>query len=124
MLLGLDASVAGKLITLQLRDLRFGGFSFRGAAEPDPIFSRFIDLAAASDEDIIVDLRDPQERAPVAASVRAVRVSAESFEQTSAAWPRERRIVLCCRTGLRAWRAARALQGQGYQKLALVALGP
>ena len=33
------------------------------------------------------------------------------------------RVVLCCRSGLRAWRAARVLRSQGHEKLALIALG-
>ena len=33
------------------------------------------------------------------------------------------RGVLCCRSGLRAWRAARARRNQGHEKLALIALG-
>ena len=37
--------------------------------------------------------------------------------------PRDRRIVLCCRSGLRAHRAARALQAQGFADLALLAAG-
>jgi rhodanese-related sulfurtransferase len=31
--------------------------------------------------------------------------------------------VLCCRSGVRAWRAARALQNQGHANVALIALG-
>jgi len=37
--------------------------------------------------------------------------------------PGEARVVLCCRSGVRAWRAARALQVHGYGNLALLALG-
>jgi molybdopterin/thiamine biosynthesis adenylyltransferase len=122
-LLGLQDSVAGRIVTVQLRELRFGGFNFRGAVEPEPRRPQFIDLSALSDEDTVVDLREPEE-APVLVSSRAIRRTAESFERSSATLPHEQRIVLCCRTGLRAWRAARALQRQGYQRLALVALGP
>ena len=32
-------------------------------------------------------------------------------------------IVLCCRTGVRAWRAGRALATRGYRNVALIALG-
>jgi molybdopterin/thiamine biosynthesis adenylyltransferase len=122
-LLGLHDSVAGRIVTVQLRELRFGGFSFRQATEPQPRWPQFIDLSAVRDEDTVVDLREPEE-APAPVSARAIRRSAESFERSGATLPREQRIVLCCRTGLRAWRAAGALQRQGYQTLALVALGP
>ena len=37
--------------------------------------------------------------------------------------PREARIVLCCRTGLRSWRAASTLRRKGFRDLALLAAG-
>ena len=125
LLLAVTPSVAGRLITVELRRLHFGGFSFLGASEPSSQWSRFIDVSAFDDKDIVVDLREPSE-APVAVSAQAIRRTPDSLLRAEAdlQLPRERRIVLCCRTGLRAWRAARALSRQGYDKLALVALGP
>lgn len=125
LLLGVSPSVAGRLVTVQLRELRFGGFSFLGASEPSSSWSRFIDVTALDEQDIVVDLRELDEAAQ-AVSAGAIRRSADSLAQVDAdaQLPRGRRIVLCCRTGLRAWRAARALSRQGYDKLALVALGP
>jgi len=32
-------------------------------------------------------------------------------------------VVLCCRSGIRAWRAAQALRRSGHADLALIALG-
>ncbi len=126
LLLGTTPSVAGHLVTVDLRRLHFGGFSFMGASEPRSRWSRFIDISALDEQDIVVDLRDAAE-APVAVSERAIRRTTDSLLQVSGADPQlppERRIVLCCRSGLRAWRVARALSRQGYDKLALVALGP
>jgi molybdopterin/thiamine biosynthesis adenylyltransferase/rhodanese-related sulfurtransferase len=125
MLLGIEPSVAGRVVTVELRRLHFGGFSFRDAIEPPSLWSRFIDVGALDENDIVVDLREASE-APVAVSAQAIRRSTESLLQVGVdpQLPRERRIVLCCRTGLRAWGAARALARQGYGKLALVALGP
>ncbi|TMV63022.1 HesA/MoeB/ThiF family protein, partial [Thioclava sp. BHET1] len=37
--------------------------------------------------------------------------------------PAAGRIVLCCRSGLRAWRAAEALKARGIGPLALLAVG-
>jgi molybdopterin/thiamine biosynthesis adenylyltransferase/rhodanese-related sulfurtransferase len=125
LLLDITPSVAGRLVTVELRALHFGGFSFLGASEPPSFWSRFIDVGALDADDIVVDLREASE-APLIASAGAIRRSSEALLQAAAdaQLPRERRIVLCCRTGLRAWRAARALRRQGYDKLALVALGP
>lgn len=125
LLLGLSPSVAGRLVTVELRRLHFGGFSFLGASEPPSLWSRFIDVGALDENDIVVDLREASE-APVTVSAGAIRRTTESLLHVDRdpQLPRERRIVLCCRTGLRSWRAARALARQGYDKLALVALGP
>jgi sulfur-carrier protein adenylyltransferase/sulfurtransferase len=125
LLLGITPSLAGRLVTVELRRLHFGGFSFLGASEPSSLWSRFIDVSAFEDKDIVVDLREVSE-APVAVSARAIRRTTDSLLRADAdpRLPRERRIVLCCRTGLRAWRAARTLSQQGYDQLALVALGP
>jgi rhodanese-related sulfurtransferase len=70
----------------------------------------------------VIDLRSPLE-APQSPFGGAVRVGVEALEKGEMRFPREPRIVLCCRTGVRAWRAARALQSQGHTNLALVALG-
>jgi rhodanese-related sulfurtransferase len=31
--------------------------------------------------------------------------------------------VLCCRSGVRAWRAARALQARGFSRIEILAVG-
>ena len=53
----------------------------------------------------------------------AVRIGVEALEKAQMSFPTEPRIVLCCRTGMRAWRAARALQSQGHANVALIAMG-
>jgi rhodanese-related sulfurtransferase len=123
LLLGIVPTVAGRLVTVELHRLHFGGFSFVGASEPSARWSRFIDVTALEDRDVIIDLRDEQE-APVTVVASAIRAAPETLAQADPPLPRERRIVLCCRTGLRAWRAARSLARLGYDELALVALGP
>lgn len=123
LLLGLDPSVAGRMISVDLRTLQFGGFSFRGAAEPSGTWLTFIDASDLTARDVVVDLRG-EEEAPTAVCREALRHTADALEQSAGNLPRERRIVLCCRSGLRAWRAATALQRQGYANLALIALGP
>ena len=124
--LQLSPSVCGQLVTVDLATLRFAKISFTGTDEPDATGVQFIDLSAAGAGDFLIDLRGPAE-APVALP-DARRASVEELErdaagQNGAALPYDERIVLCCRSGLRAWRAARVLQQRGYTKLALVALG-
>jgi sulfur-carrier protein adenylyltransferase/sulfurtransferase len=122
LLLEWQPPVLGRLLSLDLRTLRVGGFSFAGAAEPAGTPLAFIAPAEVGADDIVIDLRSPAET-PVSPFPAALRVGVEALEKAQLSLPPGPRIVLCCRTGLRAWRAARALQGQGHVKLALVALG-
>ena len=70
----------------------------------------------------MIDLRSLAE-VPVSPFASAMRIGVEALEQARMSFPAEPRIVLCCRTGVRAWRAARALQSQGHANVALIAMG-
>ena len=59
--------------------------------------------------------------APVSPFPDALRLGVE--EVAEADLPGGARIVLCCRSGIRAWRAARALLSERAREVALVALG-
>ena len=121
LLLGLDPPVLGRLISVDFRTLHVGGFSFLGAAEPaNPL--AFIAPAEVTSADLVIDLRGLAE-APLSPFASAWRLGVEDLEKGGQPLPPERRVVLCCRTGVRAWRAARALEARGHRKLALIAFG-
>lgn len=119
-LLGWQPPVHGRMVTVDLRTLHFGGFSFATAAEPEAGELAFIDRDAVAASDTVIDLRGLSE-APLPAFPQAQRLSVPALEDAALAAPA--RIVLCCRSGLRAWRGARILQRRGYRDLALLALG-
>jgi sulfur-carrier protein adenylyltransferase/sulfurtransferase len=120
-LLDLTPSVRGRLLSLDLRTLHVGAVSFQNAPEPEEQPLPFIDATEVTTDDVVVDLRSLSE-APVSPFACALRVDVEAVEGARVRLPRERRAVLCCRSGLRAWRAGRALQAAGHERLALVAL--
>ncbi len=122
LVLGLEPSVLGEIVTIDFRTLRIGGFSFAGASEPADTAIPFIAASDVSSADIVIDLRSLEE-APISPIAAALRIEVEQVERGEARFPPEPRVVLCCRTGLRAWRAARALQRQGHSHVALVAFG-
>ena len=122
LLLDWEPSPLGQLTTVDFRTLRMGGFSFRAASEPAGSLLYFIAPGQVSHEDTVIDLRAPDE-APVSALPAALRLGVDEIERCTNRFRAESRIVLCCRTGVRAWRAARALQRQGHRDLALVAFG-
>lgn len=118
-LLELTPSPLGQVLTVDLAGLRLGGFRFDGAPEPATALP-FIARSDLTAQDQVIDLRGPAE-APTPVTPGAQRLQADD----AATWPPlpPGRIVLCCRSGLRAWRAARHLAGLGHRDLALVALG-
>jgi sulfur-carrier protein adenylyltransferase/sulfurtransferase len=121
-LLDLKPPVLGRLWSVDFRTLHVGDFSFLGAQEPPGPPLRFIDPEDVGPEDMVVDLRSLTE-APRSPFVAALRVDVETIEAGGVSVPPAPRVVLCCRTGVRAWRAARALRARGHHNVALIALG-
>jgi molybdopterin/thiamine biosynthesis adenylyltransferase/rhodanese-related sulfurtransferase len=122
-ILDLQPSPLGRLVSMDFRSLRFGGFDFTGAREPDERAALgFISESQVSATDVVVDLRTTAEIAarPFTSTRHTV---VDEIGSIRPALSRSHRVVLCCRSGARAWRAARILQSQGYENLALLALG-
>jgi molybdopterin/thiamine biosynthesis adenylyltransferase/rhodanese-related sulfurtransferase len=121
LLLKWQPPVLGRLISLDFRSLHLGGFAFAGAVETASSLP-FIAPAEVRADDLVIDLRGTAE-APSAAFPNALRLSVEALEGAAPELPEAPRVVLCCRSGVRAWRAARALERRGRTQLALLALG-
>lgn len=121
-LLGLTPSVLGQLVSVDFRTLRFSGFSFASAGEPTGPPLRFIAPEEVRAADLVVDLRSLTE-APVSPFQGALRVDVDEVERAGVPDSSASRVVLCCRSGIRAWRAAQALRRAGHADLALIALG-
>lgn len=122
LLLGLRPSVLGQLVSVDFRTLRFSGFSFASAREPAGPELRFIAPEQVRAADRVVDLRSLSE-APHSPFPGALRLGVEEVERAGLGPVDGARTVLCCRSGIRAWRAAQALRRAGHADLALIALG-
>ena len=118
LLLGLEPSVLGRVVTFDAKRLSFGGFGFAGSPEPDA-FVPFIAPEAVTADDLVVDLRGLDE-APVSPFAGARRLVVDTIEQLEVP---SGRVVLACRSGQRALMAADRLRERGVTNLALVALG-
>lgn len=121
--LNLQPSVAGQLVCVDFNGLRFGGFRFMGAPEPAAAAKLcFIAPLEVGASDVVVDLRTSAEISakPFASSLRT---TVDTIADVQSELPSTRRLVLCCRSGVRAWHAARVLQKHGHKDLALIALG-
>jgi molybdopterin/thiamine biosynthesis adenylyltransferase/rhodanese-related sulfurtransferase len=122
LLLGIEPTVLGRVVTFDAAKLIFGGFGFAGSPEPDA-YVPFIAPDAVGADDLVVDLRSLEE-APVSPFAGARRLEVDQVAEALMMQPRGgRRIVLCCRSGQRALAAADRLRAQGVENMALVALG-
>jgi len=121
LLLGLEPTVLGRVITFDARRLAFGGFGFADSPEPER-FVPFIAPASVTADDLVVDLRSLEE-APQSPFAGARRLDVDGVAALLAEPPSSRRIVLCCRSGQRSLAAADRLREGGLDNLALVALG-
>ena len=119
-LAGLSPSPLGRLVTVDARDFRFGGFRFAAAAEPAHA-PRFIAPSQIRASDFLVDLREVDE-APLARP-HALRLPVSAFGPDGPRPAPGQRAVLCCRSGLRAWRAADRLARAWDGEILLAALG-
>lgn len=118
-LLGHQPSPCGQLFSFRLEDLHVSSFRFDGAEEPETALP-FVAASQITPQDVVVELR-PEEEAPRMAVPQAQRIAPADL--AAADLPHGRRIVLCCRSGLRAWGAAATLQQAGHRSLALLAAG-
>ncbi|HEY1890083.1 MAG TPA: HesA/MoeB/ThiF family protein [Steroidobacteraceae bacterium] len=121
-LLELTPTPLGHLVSVDFRTLRFSGFSFATAREPAGPALRFIAPEEVSAADLVIDLRSLTE-APMSPFQQALRIDVDEIERAGLQAAAASRVVLCCRSGIRAWRAAQALRQAGHADLALIAFG-
>lgn len=114
-LIGLEPSPLGRIVTLDMASWRFGGFDFHEAAEANGF--GFVAASQIDGEDTVIDVRP-------AGSVQVLPQAQVVAPGDLADWPiPPGRVVLCCSTGLRAWRGAQVLAARGATALALLADG-
>ncbi|WP_040174290.1 HesA/MoeB/ThiF family protein [Phaeobacter piscinae] len=119
LLLNHQPTPRGRLFSVDFAGLQMGGFDFSTAEEPSRPFP-FIGRNAITDEDYVVELRSAQE-APTPAVRAAVRILPETLRASDL--PRDRRVVLACHSGLRAWRMAAEIAPEFVGELVLLAAG-
>lgn len=117
-LLDIAPSPLGQMVRCDLKQFHFSSFRFDGAEEPDDGFS-FVGRTEISPDDLVIELRD-QAEAPEAFLPQARRMTKDEIEHLA---PDDRRLILCCRTGLRAWHAGLVAQRHGWRDIKLVAAG-
>ncbi|CUH89452.1 putative adenylyltransferase/sulfurtransferase MoeZ [Phaeobacter sp. CECT 5382] len=112
-------SPLGQLMQVDMANLTLSGFRFDGAEEPDAPL-RFTSVARLTAQDQIIDLRPPQE-APKTITPAARRILPGDINALEI--DVQRPLVLCCRSGVRAWKVARQLQQKGISRISILAAG-
>ena len=120
-LLGLAPSPLGQLVSFEAAGLRFGGFRFDGAPEPDRPRG-FLAPSAILLTDFVADLR-PADEAPTPVTPQARRLAVADFGPGGVRPEAGQRAVLVCRSGLRSWQAAARLRMIWDGDVRLVAMG-
>lgn len=116
-LIEMHPSPLGQVLTFDLGHYRTGGFRFDRAEEP-PAFFPFVARSELTEFDEIVDLRSDRE-SPDLIHWAARRIAPEALHQHILV--SDKRLVLACASGLRAWRAAEAIQDMWPGEIVLVA---
>lgn len=116
-LLGLSPSPLGQLMIWDAANWRMSGIRFDAAPEPETL-TPFIAESQIAPHDLVIDLRT---EAPAPFSAQARHVPPEALPDLPLP-PDTSRIVLACRTGLRAHHAANTLRARWPGEIALVAL--
>jgi molybdopterin/thiamine biosynthesis adenylyltransferase len=119
-LCAITPSPLGLLMRFDLTTFAVTKLDFSKAKEPDQGQMGWIGLEEITPEDCIVDLRGQDEGPLIHADAR--RVAMDALDKSQLGRP-EQRHVLCCRTGLRSWKAGLRLQELGYDNCVLLAAG-
>lgn len=114
-----DPSPLGQVMQVNMGTLTTSSFRFDDAPEPQTLL-RFISKSMIPRQAQVVDLR-PGSEAPELATGTAQRILPEDL--CSADLDPQRPLVLCCATGVRAWRAAKQLQSRGFSQISIFAAG-
>ena len=116
-ILGLNPSPLGQMVQFDAVNFRSTSFRFDSAREPAKILP-FAALSQLMSNDMIVELRGIEE-APSALHPEAERILPDQVVENLPST--NRRLVLCCATGLRSWRTAERVRQVWPGEILLVA---
>jgi molybdopterin/thiamine biosynthesis adenylyltransferase len=112
-------SPLGRMMTFDARTWRMSGFSFAGAPEPAVAWP-FLAPSQIAPGDLVIDLR---REAPQPFRADALHMAGEALAGLRPP-PGTARVVLACRTGLRAFTGAERLAASWHGPIALMSLPP
>ncbi len=120
-LIGQKPSPLGQLIRFDMQNFRSSGFRFDTAPDPEADFT-FVAASEVTGGDFVVELRGADE-AVIPVTTDARRLTVAQFADQRPTPTAGQRAVFACRTGLRAWQAARHLRSYWGGDITLIAMG-
>ena len=126
-LLNTKPSALGRLFNFDGLKLNFTSIDFSQAKEPEQMPLRFIDQNMIDINDFVIELRDQRE-APQPICQTAKRISIDEINHARIVpefdniLQQGNRVVFCCQSGIRAWRAARLIDDYYSGELVLIAV--
>lgn len=120
-LIGQKPSPLGQLIRFDMQNFRSSGFRFDTAPDPVADFT-FVAASEVTGGDFVVELRSKDE-AVIPVTTDARRLTVAQFADQRPTPTAGQRAVFACRTGLRAWQAARHLRSYWGGDITLIAMG-
>ena len=118
-MLGLMPTPLGAMLIFDAKTLHASRFRFDAATEPRRAHE-FVAISQIRQDDLVVDLRA---EAPAPFHPDAVHLPSERLTELTPS-PDTARVVLACRTGLRAFNTARTLAERWHDPIGLLAIPP
>ncbi|NRA87940.1 MAG: ThiF family adenylyltransferase [Rhizobiales bacterium] len=118
-ILKIEPSPMGQLINMDMQNFNFNKINFKNSPEYTGEIFRFIDHSQIAKTDLNIDLRSENEL-PRLEKYEFLRINLEKIGTTELP---QKPINLICKTGFRAWKAAKILNDKGYKNISLIAMG-
>ena len=118
-ILKIEPSPMGQLINMDMQNFNFNKINFKNSPEYTGEIFRFIDHSQIAKTDLNIDLRSENEL-PRLEKYEFLRINLEKIDATELP---QKPINLICKTGFRAWMAAKILNDKGYKNISLIAMG-
>ena len=119
-ILNLSPNPIGQMISINLKNYQFSSFRFDNASEPKKSNFKFISLNQIQKDDIVIELRDDKEM-PVNRTNNIIRIPIANIEKRISEFDKNKHLIFMCRSGVRAWKAAKSIEDKWNNKISLIA---
>lgn len=120
-ILKLKPSPLGQMVRFSMQGFKSTSFRFDNAPEPEMVPYTFIGVDEITELDEVIDLRSIDEAEQLVVP-HARRITLDDLQLDTMGPAPGKRLILACRSGVRAWRAAQRLSKQWGGEVKLIAV--